>query len=225
MKNLKQIAGEKAAEFVRSGMTLGLGSGSTVYWAFRQIGAMVKQGLNVRGVPTSEKTEELANEFGIPLMEIGAAGKLDLTIDGADEIDRDLNLIKGGGGALFREKLVAAASRKLIIVADESKLVDTLGAFPLPVEIVQFGWETTRDRIARAGLKTVLRMDGEKAFVTDNGNFILDCHCERIGDAAGLHSELKSILGVVETGLFMGMADMAVVAGEGGIEMIGGIPG
>lgn len=217
--NLKQIAGERAAEFVQDGMTIGLGSGSTVYWALRRLGAMMEEGLRITGVPTSRKTEKLAAEFGIPLIDLTRNVTLDLTIDGADEIDPDLDLIKGGGGSLLREKLVAAASKSLIIIADESKLVTSLGDSPLPVEIVKCGWETTMGRIAETGARIGLRMDGDGAFVTDNGNYIVDCFYAGIDEPGGLHTRLKLITGVVETGLFVGMADIAIIAGEKGVEI------
>lgn len=218
--NLKQIAGEKAAEFVQDGMTIGLGSGSTVYWALRRLGAMVKEGLRIRGVPTSRKTEILAAEFGIPLTDLTRTVTLDLTIDGADEIGPDLVLVKGGGGSLLREKLVAAASKSLIIIADESKLVTALGNSPLPVEIATFGWETTMDRIAETEAHIGLRMDGDGAFITDNGNYIVDCYYAGIDEPAKLHARLKLLTGVVETGLFIGMADIAIIAGENGVEIL-----
>jgi ribose 5-phosphate isomerase A len=219
--NLKQTAGERAADFVRDEMTIGLGSGSTVYWTIRRLGAMmVDDGLKIRAVPTSRKTEDLAREHGIPLVGLIAVEKLDLTIDGADEISPHLDLIKGAGGALVREKLVAAASKRLIIVADESKLVPALGAAALPVEVVPFGWETTARRIEALELRPTLRTRDGKSFVTDNGNYILDCTGATIEDPAARHRALKLLTGVVETGLFVGMAGSAVVAGAGGIEII-----
>lgn len=218
--NLKRQAGERAADFIRDGMTVGLGTGSTVHWTIVRLGALVREGLTIRAVPTSRQTEKSAAEQKIPLVTFADVRELDLTIDGADEISPRLDLIKGGGGALLREKLVAAASKRLIVVADESKLVPALGSFPLPVEVVPFGWEITARRVENLNLKQSLRMSDGKPFLTDNGNYILDCDCGKIENPAQLHRELKLLTGVVETGLFVGMADAAVVAGSGGIEII-----
>lgn len=214
------MAGERAAEFVSGGMNIGLGTGSTVYWTIRRLGLLVEKGLNVRAVPTSKATEDLAKQLKIPLISFMDVQELDLTIDGADEISPALDLIKGGGGALLREKLVAAASKKLIIVAGENKLVPTLGAALLPVEIVPFGWKTTARRVEKLDVSVKLRMTGDKAFVTDNGNYILDCACGKILDPNELHNEIKSLTGVVETGIFAGMADAAVIAGKNGTDII-----
>ena len=219
---MKQAAGERAADYVENGMTIGLGTGSTVYWTIRQLGAMVvNDGLKIQAVPTSKQTEHLARQFGIPLVTFAGVQHLDLTIDGADEISPALDLIKGGGGALLREKLVAAASKRLIIVADQSKLAPLLGSYDLPVEIVPFAWETTARRIEKLNLNPMLRMREGEMFVTDNGNYILDCASGgKIENPAKLHGELKLLTGVVETGLFTGMTSAAIIAGEGGIEII-----
>ncbi|HEX8265632.1 MAG TPA: ribose-5-phosphate isomerase RpiA [Pyrinomonadaceae bacterium] len=218
--NLKQAAGERAAEFVHNGMTIGLGTGSTVYWTILRLGFLVGQGLKIRAVPTSRQTEDLAKEQDIPLVAFDRVEELDLTIDGADEISPSLDLIKGGGGALLREKLVAAASKRLIIVADRTKLVESLGAFLLPVEIVPFAWETTRKRIEKLGFKTNLRMKEGEIFVTDNHNYILDCDYGKIENPAKLHCDLKALTGVIETGFFIGMTDFAVVADEYSVEVV-----
>jgi ribose 5-phosphate isomerase A len=218
---LKKIAGEKAAEGIRDGMTIGLGTGSTVYFTIRRVGELVKDGLRVRAIPTSRQTEKLALENGIELCTFADVERLDLTIDGADEINPQLDLIKGGGGALLWEKLVAASSDRLIVVADESKCVETLGKFPLPVEIVPFAWQTTARRIEKLNIELSMRMSGEQPFVTDNGNYILDCCCGSIDNPAELHNNLKVLTGVVETGLFIGMAKTAVIAGESGIRILG----
>ena len=218
--NLKRQAGERAAEFVHDKMTVGLGTGSTVHWTILRLGVLVREGLTIRAVPTSRQTEKLAVEQKIPLVTFGEGRELDLTIDGADEISPQLDLIKGGGGALLREKLVAAASKRLIVVADESKLAPALGSFPLPVEVVPFGWEITARRVENLNLKQSLRTSDGKPFLTDNGNYILDCDCGKIENPAQLHRELKLLTGVVETGLFVGMADAVIVAGSGGIEII-----
>lgn len=219
--NLKQAAGEKAAEFVRSGMTIGLGTGSTVYWTIRKIGAMIAEDdFAIRAVPTSRATATLASELKIPLVGFGEVVELDLTIDGADEISPRLDLIKGGGGALLREKLVAAASKRLIIVADENKSVEKLGAFRVPVEIVPFAWETTARRIEAAGGLPILRRSENQIFTTDNGNYIVDCDCGLINEPDELHRTLKLLPGVIETGLFVGMAETAIIAGADGVKVL-----
>jgi ribose 5-phosphate isomerase A len=218
--NLKKQAGERAVEFVEDGMIIGMGTGSTVYWTIRRLGELVREGLKIRIVPTSKQTENLALEQHIPLVTFAEVRELNLTIDGADEINPALDLIKGGGGALLREKLVAAASKRLIVVADESKLVSALGSFPLPVEVVPFGWETTMRRIENLELSATLRTLEGKVFITDNGNYILDCRCGKIENPANLHRELKLLTGVVETGLFTGMASIAVIAGADGVRII-----
>lgn len=220
MDKQKKAVGEKAVEYVQDGMALGLGSGSTVYWMLKKLGERVNEGLKIQGVPSSIRTENWAREFGIPLTSLSEVRRLDLAIDGADEVDPDFNLIKGGGGSLLREKLVNDAADRLIIVADESKLVKKLGAFPLPVEIVPFGWENTAEKIAALQCTLKLRKKEGEVFVTNNGNFILDCSFQTIPDAQLLHQNLKMILGVVETGLFINMADMVLVGKEDGIEIL-----
>lgn len=215
----KQMAGEKAVDFIEDGMLLGLGTGSTVYWTLKKLGERVKEGLRVQGVPTSRQTEELAVEFGIPLLNISEARELDLTIDGADEVDRPFNLIKGGGGALLREKMVASISRKLIIVVDESKTVPVLGRFPLPVEVVPYGWEVTRRQISELGCTPQLRLRDEVPFLTDNGNYILDCRFAAIEEPQGLSHQLNSIPGVVENGLFVNRTDLVIVGGADGVSI------
>ena len=220
--NAKQRAGFKAAEYVEDGMTVGLGTGSTAYWLVERLGERVRAGLRVRGVPTSRRTEEQARHLGIPLVTFAEVRELDLAVDGADEIGPGLALIKGGGGALLREKLVAAAARRFVVVADAGKRVGVLGHFPLPVEVVPFAWEVTARRVAAvAGVEPVLRRaDGGDVYVTDNGNYILDCRCGEIRDPARTGRELKLLTGVVECGLFVGMADFAVVATDDEVEVI-----
>ncbi|GIP34675.1 ribose-5-phosphate isomerase RpiA [Paenibacillus sp. J2TS4] len=215
----KQIAGEKAVEYIEDGMLLGLGTGSTVYWTLKKLGKRVKEGLRVQGVPTSRKTGELAAAFGIPLLNISETRELDLTIDGADEVDRYFNLIKGGGGALLREKMVATISRKLIIVVDESKTVPVLGRFPLPVEVVPYGWEVTRRQISELGCTLQLRYQDEVPFLTDNGNYILDCRFTAIEEPQELSTRLNSIPGVVENGLFVNRSDLVIVGGAHGVSI------
>lgn len=221
--DFKRLAAERAAEDVQPGMKLGIGTGSTAEHFVRALGARVRAGLDVVGVPTSERTRALAEAEGIKLATLDELPELDLTIDGADEIDPALTLVKGGGGALLREKIVAAASRSMIVIADASKLVDQLGAFPLPIEVNPFGLGATIKAVescfARNGLqgKLVLRGGSEHPFVTDGGHYILDAHLGRIADAAKLANDLVAIPGVVEHGLFLGLAAKAYVAGEQGV--------
>ena len=207
----KQRAGEKAVEYVQEGMYVGLGTGSTVYWSILKLGELVKNGLHVGCIATSKQTEALATKLGIPLVDISVCTQLDVTIDGADEVDECFNLIKGGGGALFREKMVASISRRLVVVVDASKCVKTLGKFALPVEVVQFGWNVTSQRVAELGCRPRLRMENEAPYITDNGNYIVDCAFDAITDPAALNRQLHQITGVVETGLFVGMADALVI--------------
>jgi ribose 5-phosphate isomerase A len=211
--------------YVQSGMVVGLGTGSTATFAVRRIGELVASGelRDVRGVPTSAKTTALANELGIPLATLSEAHPR-LTIDGADEISSELALVKGRGGALLREKIVAASSEEgLIVVADSSKLVDTLGEGPLPVEIDSFGWESTLESLASLGCEPELRMDWTEAgrpFVTDGGHYTADCTFDEIADPASLEVEIKRIPGALESGLFVGLAHAAAVAGEDGTVFI-----
>jgi ribose 5-phosphate isomerase A len=212
MSELKRKAAERAVEFVEDGMTLGLGTGSTTFFAIEAIGSLVKKGYHLRGVPTSQASEDQARKCGIPLTTLNEAGTIDLTIDGADEVDDELNLIKGMGGALLREKIVAYASEQEIIIVDQAKLVKTLGTkSPLPVEVTRFGHAVTARNLRSLGCVPELK-GGEAPFVTDNGNFIYNCRFVRIDDPASLELSIKNIPGVVETGLFLGMATKAVVA-------------
>jgi ribose 5-phosphate isomerase A len=219
----KQRAGERAVEFVEDGMTLGLGTGSTAFWMVERLGERVRvEGLRVRCVPTSRRTEEQARRLGIPLATFAEVQELDLAIDGADEIGPRLALIKGGGGALLREKLVAKAARRFVVVADASKRVEVLGRFPLPVEVVPFAWEVTARRVAEVTqTEPSLRREGTgEAFLTDNGNYILDCSCGEIRDPERTENALKRLVGVVECGLFVGMCDLAIVATDDDVEII-----
>ncbi|MBE1444963.1 ribose-5-phosphate isomerase RpiA [Paenibacillus sp. OAS669] len=209
--NAKQLAGEKAVEYVTDGMLVGLGTGSTVYWSILKLGELVKHGLDIKGVPTSKSTEKLAIELGIPIADLSSVDQIDLTVDGADEANPNFELIKGGGGALLREKMVASVSKRLVIVMDETKFVTNLGRFPLPVEIVPFGWEMTCKQINSLGCKPALRMANNTPLITDNGNYIADCHFESIQDANKLNHTLNMIPGVVENGLFVQMADTLVI--------------
>jgi len=221
--NLKQIAGEKAVEYVKDGMVVGLGTGSTVFYAIKKIGERVKNGLDIIGIPTSVETEKLAKQIGIQLSTLEEHPVIDVTIDGADEIDKKLNLIKGMGGALLREKIVASASKKEIIIADDSKLVDMLGTkSPLPVEIARFGWSYAAKKISELGCNVGLRKKNGEVFITDNGNYILDCKFHQIDKPKEMEQKINLIPGVLENGLFIGLADVAVVAGEDGVRIIEG---
>jgi ribose 5-phosphate isomerase A len=214
----KKAAGERAADYVKPGMRIGIGSGSTVYWFIQELGKRVSQGLEVTGVATSTATAKLARQAGITLTELDAVGELALDVDGADEIDSFGNLIKGGGGALLEEKIVAAASATLIIVADNSKLVKQLGKFPLPVEVIPFGYRHVEHQILKMGIcgKISLRKKNEAVFETDQHHYILDCHFEDIQSARELNTALHLIPGGVETGLFPRMATRALVGFEDG---------
>ncbi len=215
----KRAAGEAAAELVKDGMAVGLGTGSTAYFAIEALIRRVREGLQIVAIPTSERSGAQARAGGIPLTDFTKHPRLDLTIDGADEIQRDtLSLIKGLGGALLREKIVAAASERLVIVADGQKLVERLGlTAPLPVEVVPFGWETTVTRLRQFGTAPVLRQDGDRAFRTDGGNLILDCAFGAIDEPARLEQTLRQVTGVVDVGLFIGMASLVLVADENGV--------
>jgi ribose 5-phosphate isomerase A len=227
MDGLKRQAAARALEHVRDGMRLGLGTGSTAKHFVELLGERVSAGINVVGVPTSEATRADAVRCGIPLTTLDDIDRLDLTVDGADEIDPSLNLIKGGGGALLREKIVAAASDRMIVIADDSKWVDALGRYPLPVEVIPFGVAATLRAMGRAFAESggtgqmVVRIgkDGH-VFVTDGGHWIVDAHLGRITDAPRLAGLLTSIPGVVEHGLFIGLASVAMLAGPQGIRVV-----
>ncbi|MFS0674072.1 ribose-5-phosphate isomerase RpiA [Ornithinibacillus sp. 179-J 7C1 HS] len=216
----KKAAGEKAVEYIENGMILGLGSGSTVYWMMKKLGELVQKGLDIKGVPTSIRTEGWAKELGIPLVDFSVVERIDLAIDGADEIDSNLQLAKGGGGSLVREKIVDALAEKLIVIADKTKMVETLGAFPLPVEVVPFGYQITAKRIANLGAIPRLRMKDGNVFVSNNGNYILDCQFTSIEYPEQLHKQIKALVGVVETGLFLNMTDTIIIGNEKGTEII-----
>lgn len=212
----KKLTGEKAAEYVKDGMIIGLGTGSTAYYAIKKVGEMVREGLNIKAVPTSKETAELAAEEGIELVELADVKELDLVIDGADEVDPNFNLIKGGGGALLREKIVASAAEELIIVVDESKLVKHLGAFPLAVEVTPFSWEYTKMMIEKFSCRAKIRKENGDIFKTDNNNYILDCDFGQIDDPIKVAVELNKIPGVVENGIFAEMAEIVVVGYDDG---------
>ncbi len=205
------------------GMAVGLGTGSTAYFAIASLIARVRQGLRITAVPTSERSAAQAREGGIALIELAGGTRLDITIDGADAVAASsLDLVKGLGGALLREKMVAQASERLLIVVDGTKLVDRLGMnSPVPVEVVRFGWQATAARIARLGARPVLRQDADGApFHTDGGNLILDCHMAPIADPPALDAALQAIVGVVETGLFIGRTDTVFVADPAGVRVL-----
>ncbi len=221
-REMKVKAAQAALAYVEDGMRLGIGTGSTADEFVRLLAEKVDEGFKVEGVPTSERTARLCVELGIPLKSLDELPELDLTIDGADEVDANLTLIKGGGGALLREKIVAAASARMIVIADESKLVGMLGAYPLPIEVNPFGLAATQIAIEKAASRLglsgalTLRKSGADIFMTDGGHYILDASFGRIPDADALSAELNFIPGVVEHGLFIHMASLAIIAGEAG---------
>ena len=219
-EKLKQLAAEKAVEEVHPGMVVGLGTGSTIYYALLKLGEMVREGLDIIGIPTSKGTEKIATEGGIRLSTLGEHPAIDLTIDGADEVNPNLDLIKGLGGALVREKIIAHASKRLIIVADESKWVEVLGTkSPLPVEIVQFGWQATRLALNHTGCRSVLRHLNDAPYVSDNGNYILDCHFDAIPNPVQTELIINNLPGVVENGLFVNRAAKVIIGTSSGIQI------
>lgn len=219
---MKKLAAEKAVEYVEDGMILGLGTGSTVEYALKKLGERVKGGLKVKGIPTSMHTRKLTKEYKIPLTSLEENPEIDLAIDGADEVDSNLNLIKGGGGALTREKIIASNSKKEIIIVDDSKVVKALGIdFPLPVEVVKFGWQSTKKALEKFGCTVELRKIMDEPFITDNSNYILDCDFEHITEPEQLEKDINNIPGVVENGLFIGLVDEVIVGSKQGIMTLG----
>lgn len=223
----KFVAAKRSVDYIEDGMRVGLGTGSTAAWMVRCLGELVREdGLKIRGIPTSTRTAELAREVGIEVISLDEARWIDVTIDGADEFDGNLNLIKGGGGALLQEKIVATASDQMIVIADVGKEVEKLGAFPLPVEVIPFGWQTTKSLIEELlismdvlGRDASLRMNGDRPFVTDEGNYILDLHLGRIGNPNQMAMVLNQMPGVVENGLFIDICDVVVLGyGDGRVE-------
>ena len=206
----KKLAAEKAVEFVEDGMTIGIGTGSTVYHAIKKLGDLAKNGLNFSAVSTSESTTKLAVSSGIRLITLDEAVRLDLNIDGADEADRNFNGIKGGGGALLFEKIVALSSEKNIWIVDSSKNVEQLGKFPLPVEVIPFGYKRVLNIFNDMKYNPELRIKNGNTFLTDSGNYIIDLYIKKIEDADSLDKEIKMITGVVETGLFVNIADVII---------------
>ncbi|GMA60508.1 ribose-5-phosphate isomerase RpiA [Alicyclobacillus fastidiosus] len=217
----KRAAGERALDYVKDGMVLGLGTGSTVYYTLQKLGRLVQEGLKIQGIPTSKATEEMARELNIPLTDFVRHPVLDLTIDGADAVTPKLELIKGGGGALLREKLVASASKRMIVIIDESKQVDSFDNLEIPVEVIPFAVETTVERIRALGGTPVLRERGQSLFVTDNGHYIVDVKFPSVTDVSNLHDTLKRLTGVVETGLFPDLASHVIVGTEQGVRELG----
>jgi ribose 5-phosphate isomerase A len=219
---LKRLAAARAVAEIEDRMVLGLGSGSTAAIMVELLAKRVAEGLRVTGIPTSEGTAQLARRLGVPLTDFEHHRRIDLTIDGADQIEQGtLNLVKGLGGALLREKIVAEASARMIVIADATKVVPKLGALtPLPVEIVPFGWPIVLDRLKALRAECVLRRDGDVPFVTNGGNYVADCRFDTIADAAALQAKLKAITGVVETGLFIGLATEAMIGRDDGVEIL-----
>ncbi|MDC0078419.1 ribose-5-phosphate isomerase RpiA [Deltaproteobacteria bacterium] len=208
----KQRAAEAAVEYVKDGMIVGLGTGSTTEYAVKKLGERVRDGLAIRGIPTSDVTKVQAEEEGIPLIDFSETMYLDITIDGADEIDINLNMIKGGGAALLREKIVASASKEEIIIVSNEKFVKQLGSFPLPVEVIPFGWQIIFNQLETLGGSPDLRLKQGQPLLTDQGNYIIDCRFRQILDAAQLEQRLNMIPGVVENGLFTGLCTRMIMA-------------
>ena len=208
----KQLSAEAACNYVKDGLIVGLGTGTTAEFAVRKIGKLVRNGLSIRGIPTSNKTKELAEAEGIPLIDFSESMFIDLTIDGADEIDGNLNMIKGGGAALLQEKIVASVSKAEIIVVNRTKLVDQLGAFPLPVEVIPFGWQVVFNQLESLHGNPDLRLNKGQPQVTDQGNYIIDCHFRKIENPKLLEHQLNMIPGVVENGLFINLCTKMILA-------------
>jgi ribose 5-phosphate isomerase A len=219
----KRMAGEEAVNYIEPGMVIGIGTGSTAAFMIHELARRLREGLTIAGaVPTSQATMQLATSLGIPLTDLDTHPELDLAIDGADEIDPHLFLIKGGGGALLREKVVATAARRFVVIGDSTKLVSKLGSnAPLPVETVPFAATPVHQRLAQLGASIQLRQRGGKAFITDNGNVILDCFfANGIDDPPALERQIHTIVGVVETGLFLRMTERAIVGGANGVQVM-----
>ena len=212
--NAKQLAAEHAVKLVKDGMTVGIGTGSTTSFAIEAISNRIKQGLSIKAVASSTRSEELAKKAGIKLISFSELERIDLYIDGADEVDRDLNLIKGGGGALLREKILAFHSKEFIVIVDSSKLVPHLGKFLLPVEVVPFALELTVRQLQNLACTTTIRQDNDKTYITDNGNIIVDCDFKKIEQVDRLHDSINAIPGVVENGLFTKTMISKIIVGH-----------
>ncbi|OVE68623.1 ribose 5-phosphate isomerase A [Clostridium diolis] len=216
----KRVAGEKSAEYIKNGMILGLGTGSTAYYMIKKVGELIKNGMEIKAVATSKSTESLARELKIPLLSIDEVDRIDLAIDGVDEIDNEFNAIKGGGGALFREKIVASLANEVIWIMDESKLVDGIGKFPLPVEILPYGYKHVIKELQDYSLNPKIRMKEEEIFVTDNGNYIVDLHIGKPMNINDVYNKVNKITGVLETGLFINMCDRIIIGTSSGTKII-----
>ncbi len=215
---MKKQAADKAVQYIEEGMIVGLGTGSTVDFAIKKLGELVKKGLKIKAIPTSLKTKRLATELNIPLIDLDADTVIDVTIDGADEVDSNLNLIKGGGGALTREKIIAYHSKKVIIIVDETKIVKGLGCDSfLPVEVTKYGWQATKKILEGMGCTGELRTITDEPYITDNQNYIIDCDFGKITEPENLEREINNIPGVLENGLFIGLADEVIVGSKQGI--------
>ena len=208
----KQLAAEAACEYIKDGMIVGLGTGTSAEFAVRKLGKLVHEGLSIKGIPTSNRTKILAEAEGIPLIDFSESMFIDLTIDGADEIDGNLNMIKGGGAALLQEKIVASVSRQEIIVGSKKKMVDHLGSFPLPVEVIPFGWQVVFNQLESLQGNPDMRLDNGHPLVTDQGNFIIDCHFQKISNPKLLENQINMIPGVVENGLFINLCTKMILA-------------
>ena len=208
----KQLSAEAACDYIKDGMIVGLGTGTSADFAVRKLGSLVREGLSIRGIPTSNRTKKLAEAEGIPLIDFSESMFIDLTIDGADEIDGNLNMIKGGGAALLQEKIVASVSRIEIIVGSKTKMVDHLGLFPLPVEVVPFGWQVVFNQLESFNGNPDLRLNNGQPLLTDQGNYIVDCNFRKISNPKLLENQINMIPGVVENGLFINLCTKMILA-------------
>lgn len=216
----KRVAGIKAAEYIKDGMILGLGTGSTSFYMIKRVGELVQDGMNLKAVATSKNTEILAKELQIPLVDIDEVDRIDLAIDGVDEIDNQFNAIKGGGGALFREKIVANLANEVIWIMDESKLVDSIGEFPLPIEVLPYGYTQVIAKLKQYSLNPVIRMKDGNVFKTDNGNYIVDLHIGKPMDINYVNDKVNGITGVLETGLFIDVCKRIIIGTNDGAKVI-----
>lgn len=216
----KRIAGQKASEYIKDGMIIGLGTGSTAYYMIKKVGELVQNGMNLKAIATSKSTEKLAKELNIPLVQIDEIDRIDLCIDGVDEIDKHFNAIKGGGGALFREKIVANLANEVIWIMDDSKLVDSIGEFPLPIEVLPYGYTQVIRKLKNYSLNPVIRMKDGNVFTTDNDNYIVDLHIGKPMDINDVYDKVNGITGVLETGLFINTCKRIIVGTDSGTKVI-----